>query len=226
MQTFFRYPHTPHLSWLGSGAPRSDKVLSPLEVQQALGQALILEEKLDGANLGISLDGQGNIQVQNRGSILQKPFSGQFSRVASWLDNSRSGIEKVLTDDLILFGEWCAATHSLRYSALPDWFLLFDVYSRKANAFWSTSRRNNLAYAAGLKHVPLIGRGKFSLGDLTEILRCENSRFGDGPMEGLILRSENEYFCTFKAKLVRAEFIQSIDEHWSAKGLRWNSVSH
>ena len=52
---FFRYPHTPHLAWLGEGAPRDDKVLSPLEVEAFLSQPLIVEEKVDGANIGISI---------------------------------------------------------------------------------------------------------------------------------------------------------------------------
>ena len=36
---FFRFPHTPHLAWLGEGSPRDDKVLSPNEVTGLLAQA-------------------------------------------------------------------------------------------------------------------------------------------------------------------------------------------
>lgn len=225
MTEFFRYPHTPHLTWLGNGIPRGDKILSPDVVRRALTHRLVVEEKLDGANLGISLDGGGNIQFQNRGSILTAPFSGQFSRLSSWLGHVYAGVEKVLTDDLVLFGEWCAATHSMRYTALPDWFILFDVYSRSSRTFWSTSKRNCLANAACLSHVPLVAEGRFTLGGLAEILSSEQTKFGDGPMEGLVMRSENKDICTFKAKLVRADFIQSMDEHWSTKGLRWNSLA-
>ena len=32
MTDFFRFPHTPHIAWLGQGTPRDDKVLSPDEV--------------------------------------------------------------------------------------------------------------------------------------------------------------------------------------------------
>lgn len=199
--------------------------MSPEEVRIALANPVLIEEKLDGANLGISLDGGGNIQFQNRGSILTEPFSGQFSRLSSWFGHIYTGLEKVLTDDLVLFGEWCAATHSTRYTALPDWFILFDVYSRSSKTFWSTSKRNCLANTACLSHVPLVAAGSFTLRDLAEILSSERTRFGDGPMEGLVIRSENKDICTFKAKLVRADFIQSIDKHWRAKGLRWNSLA-
>ncbi|MGV3590570.1 MAG: DNA ligase, partial [Gammaproteobacteria bacterium] len=29
MDEFFRFPHTPHIAWLGAGMPRDDKVLAP-----------------------------------------------------------------------------------------------------------------------------------------------------------------------------------------------------
>jgi hypothetical protein len=51
MTEFFRFPHTHHLIWLGEGEPRGDKVLLAHEVEDMLQHVLIIEEKLDGANL-------------------------------------------------------------------------------------------------------------------------------------------------------------------------------
>ena len=56
---FFKFPHTPHLIWLGEGHPRGDKVLSPDEADRLLREPVILEEKVDGANVGISIDERG-----------------------------------------------------------------------------------------------------------------------------------------------------------------------
>ena len=64
---FFRFPHTPHLVWLGEGTPRDDKVLSHLEVNALLSADVVVEEKLDGANLGFSLSTDGGLRAQNRG---------------------------------------------------------------------------------------------------------------------------------------------------------------
>ena len=36
MTDFFRFPHTPHIAWLATGAPRDDKVLSPDEAHELL----------------------------------------------------------------------------------------------------------------------------------------------------------------------------------------------
>jgi hypothetical protein len=52
--TFHKFPHTPHLFWLGDGKPRADKVMSPNEVAEFLTGELLVEEKVDGANMGLS----------------------------------------------------------------------------------------------------------------------------------------------------------------------------
>ena len=53
MTDFFRFPHIPHLAWLGSDQPRDDKVLPTAEANVLLSGEVVLEEKLDGANLGV-----------------------------------------------------------------------------------------------------------------------------------------------------------------------------
>jgi ATP-dependent RNA circularization protein (DNA/RNA ligase family) len=96
---------------------------------------VIVEEKLDGANLGISVGPDGNLRVQNRGQYLQPPYQGQFARLEKWLHRHEDVFFDALGENLIAFGEWCGARHSLDYCALPDWWLLFDVYDRSKQAF-------------------------------------------------------------------------------------------
>ena len=43
-------------------------------------------------------------------------------------------------------------------------------------------------------------------------------------MEGLIIRRETADWCDGRAKLVRSDFIQQIDEHWSRRRIEWNRV--
>ena len=132
MADFFRFPHTPHLAWLGEGSPRDDKMLAPNEVTGLLAGDVVVEEKLDGANVGFSLALDGHLRAQNRGQYLAEPHAGQFARLPAWLSQHGDALRSALTPNLILFGEWCAARHSLDYVTLPDWFLLFDVYDRIA----------------------------------------------------------------------------------------------
>ena len=222
---FFRFPHTPHIAWLGQAVPRDDKVLSPEEIKTLLACEVVVEEKLDGANLGFSLGLDGGLRAQNRGQYLAEPHAGQFARLPAWLALHGDDITAALTPDLMLFGEWCAARHSLDYSVLPDWFLLFDVYERSAGKFWSTQRRDDLAEDIGLATVPKLIRAQLKLEDLKALLATQPSRYRVGPVEGIIIRHESTKWCEARAKLVRADFTQAIGEHWRKRGIEWNRLT-
>lgn len=224
MTDFFRFPHTPHLAWLGSGEPRDDKVLSPLEANALLAGEVVVEEKLDGANLGISAGVDGKLRAQNRGQYLHEPYSGQFARLPGWLTTHEADLRDALSPNLIAFGEWCAAIHSLDYSSLPDWWLVFDVYDRAADRFWSTTRRDEWAAALGLPTVTIVFRGRTHLAGLKDLLTRAQSRYRTGPMEGLVVRLEQGDWLQARAKLVRAEFTQTINAHWRRRPLRWNRL--
>ncbi|WP_083340641.1 RNA ligase family protein [Chromobacterium vaccinii] len=225
MTDFFRFPHTPHIAWLATGEPRHDKVLSPEEAKALLAEEVVLEEKLDGANLGLSLAPDGSLRAQNRGQYLCEPYTGQFSRLPGWLAQHSEAISSSLKPTLMLFGEWCAARHSLDYSDLPDWFLLFDVYDRQVNKFWSSARRNALAENIGLSTVPELERCHQTLPLLKARLQYDHSRFRSGPLEGIIIRQDSNGWCKSRAKLVREDFTQTISEHWRRHQIEWNQLS-
>jgi ATP-dependent RNA circularization protein (DNA/RNA ligase family) len=228
MTSFFRFPHTPHLAWLGEGEPRDDKILSAAEAKALLASDVVVEEKLDGANLGFSRSAESDLLAQNRGQYLAEPHAGQFARLPAWTSVHHDALLDVLQPSLMVFGEWCAARHSLDYGALPDWFLVFDVYDRDAGRFWSTRRRNALAEAAGLETVREVFRGPATLPQLKQLVATASSRFRDGPMEGIVVRRESASWCEARAKLVRPDFTQAIATHWRKRAIEWNrlDVSH
>jgi ATP-dependent RNA circularization protein (DNA/RNA ligase family) len=221
---FFRFPHTPHVAWLGEGSPRDDKVLSPAEATALLRENVVVEEKLDGANLGISVGHDGNLRLQNRGQYLTAPWSGQFSRLSSWLPLHESALAEALGNHLILFGEWCTARHSIEYNSLSDWFFVFDVYDRQQGRFWSTARRNELTKRLGLSTVPTIFAGVTKVEQLKQLVFQEQSRFGPGPLEGVVIRKESPDWLEERAKLVHPDFTQAITEHWTRRGIVWNRL--
>lgn len=224
MNQFFRFPHTPHLEWLAAGSPRGDKVLDISDIKYLLEKNVTVEEKLDGANLGISMTENGQLQVQNRGQYLHPPFTGQFSRLTGWLMQHGRRIQEKLTPDRIIFGEWCAARHSLEYTDLPDWLLLFDIYEKKESKFWSCIKRNALASDIGIKTVPCLYSGHIEIEQLKKILLTENSKYRNGKIEGLIIRRDSLDWCEGKAKLVHPDFSQSIEEHWRSRAIEWNKI--
>jgi len=224
MSEFFRFPDTPHLAWLASVPPRDDKVLSKAELNTLLSHEVVVEEKLDGANLGISVGPDGNLQVQNRGQYLQLPYQGQFARLEKWLQRHEDALFDTLGENLIAFGEWCGARHSLDYSELPDWWLLFDVYDRKSRTFWSTVRRNAWASQYGFTTVPILYCGRATLSSLKAIVNTCESQFRSGGIEGVVVRRENDVTLSARAKLVRADFLQAIGSHWRSRIIEWNNL--
>lgn len=225
MSNFFRFPHTPHISWLGEGSPRDDKVLSCEEVDALLGTTVVVEEKLDGANLGFSVSPDGDLRAQNRGVYLEPPYLGQFSRLEHWLGIHQNRLFDALDEHLILFGEWCAARHSLDYSSLPDWWLLFDVYDLQNQRFWSTERRNALSQTIGVATVPCLFKSKTTVAELKALVATQESRFRDGPLEGVVVRQQDDFWLQARGKLVQADFTQAIDTHWRSRRIEWNRVS-
>lgn len=224
MTDYFRFPHTPHLAWLGPGSPRDDKVLDPADVRELLSGEVVVEEKVDGASLGFSVGDSGTLRAQSRGSYLDSDaLGGQWKPLKRWLSMRQFALAEALAPDLMLFGEWCYAVHSLRYTNLPDWFLGYDVYDRKSREFWSVDRRNELTRRLDLAVVPELGRGRFDLDGLEKLLG--RSKLSDGPPEGLYVRREEGGRLLRRAKLVRSEFVQNIGEHWSKRRIEVNQLA-
>ena len=219
---FFKFPHTPHLIWLAKSPCREDKVLSPIEAREFLEGDITIEEKVDGGNIGFSLDESGSLQVQNRGSYLTRGSHPQFQPLWPWIDARRFALIDSLRPDLMLFGEWCFAVHSVPYNRLPDWFLGFDVYDRAEGRFWSVDRRDSWLANLGLATVPRLARGQFSLERLRSLIGT--STITEGPMEGIYLRHDRGDWLEDRAKIVRSDFVEGIGKHWSELPLEKNSL--
>jgi hypothetical protein len=224
LNSFFRFPHTPHLAWLGEGQPRDDKLLSPDEGQGLLSGEVVVEEKVDGANIGLSTSDGGELRVQSRGTYVDPDHAHrQFRPLRGWLLARESALIDALRPDRILFGEWCYAVHSVVYDRLPDWFIGFDVYDRCVGKFWDSSRRDALLTLLRLHPAPRIARGHFTIEGIGQLLSSP-SQVGGRTIEGVVVRRESGGYTTARAKLVRAEFTHAIDEHWSRGPLRRNAL--
>jgi ATP-dependent RNA circularization protein (DNA/RNA ligase family) len=219
---FFKFPSTPHLTLFDGTEIRDDKVMPESERTDFLQHELVVEEKVDGANLGISFDHEGNIHAQNRGAYLHLPYSGQWKKLSEWLHPRTDELFEQLTDKYILFGEWCYAQHSVVYDRLPDWFLGFDVFDKDEAKFFSCSRRDYMFDAMGISRVPMIERGHFTLSELKDLLL--QSQLSNQPAEGIYLRLDQSDWLEQRAKLVRSTFIQSIGHHWSRSGIKANRL--
>jgi ATP-dependent RNA circularization protein (DNA/RNA ligase family) len=217
---FYKFPKTPILIAHKGQNFRDEKLMSEEEVYQFLRHEITVEEKIDGANLGISFDSNGMIQVQNRGQYLLPPYMGQWTPLEKWLLLHENSLLDCLLDQYILFGEWCYARHSIYYDKLPDWFIAFDVFDIKDESFLSVKARNRFVESLDISIVPQIAYGKFSSDELLNMHFISN--YGVTFNEGIYLRLDENGKLKQRAKLVRADFTQAIEQHWSQKKLLTN----
>lgn len=225
MSEFYRFPRTPHLAWLGDAEPRDDKLLTDKEVKQLLSGPVRVEEKLDGANLGISVGRDGRLQAQNRSHYLEPRPQGQFSRLPGWLAMHYDALRQALGERLILFGEWCAARHSVGYDALPDWYLAFDLYDKESERFRSGERRDRLCAELDITVVPTLSESTTSLPALTGLVEHRTSWFGPNAIEGIVIRRDDGDWLSIRAKLVSPDFTQAMDTHWRSRSIVWNRLA-
>ena len=202
---------------------RGDKVLTESERDAFLTHEVTVEEKVDGANLGLSFDAHGNIRAQNRGAYLHLPGSGQWKKLGEWLALHTDALFEHLSDRFILFGEWCYAQHSIFYDRLPDWFLAFDIYDREAGRFLATTRRDRLLGEMHISKVPDIARGRFTYSEIQKLL--SQSKLTNQPAEGIYLRIDHGDWLEQRAKLVRPAFIQAVEQHWTRSAIRPNRLN-
>jgi len=145
--TLFKFPRTAHLLNLGAATeddivhPTSSSVFSAASLTPK--SQIVITEKIDGANLGISLDSSGRILIQNRAHWVNSKTHFQFKKLDIWVEQHREALTRTLGADssfperYILFGEWMVCVHSIKYTRLPNRFLAFDLYDRSRKVFTS-----------------------------------------------------------------------------------------
>lgn len=220
VSTFVPFPRTPYLLPPPGLDLRADKVLSDAQRDRLLHNPLHVEEKVDGQNLGISF-GDFEPLFQSRGGYVELG-GADFRGLDAWFRPRQRRLRQALGSRLVVFGEWCSDVHSIFYDRLPDWFLVFDVFDRDADAFWTCELRDEIAAELGLSVVPHLSSGQFDLNSLAGLIG--QSRVGASRMEGIVLRAEDDRSVIDRAKIVRSDFTQSIGEHWRSAERRKNRL--
>jgi hypothetical protein len=226
---FTKYPRTPHL--FGSRGTDDDRRFGQQESLDFIADAsLIVEEKLDGTNVGIHFTSAGRMVLQCRGHEITSGMHVQYDLFKQWTMGKRTVLEALLEDRLLLFGEWLYARHSVHYRRLPHYFLEFDIYDKQRQVFLDLAARLALLDDTGIQTVPVVHRGPATPDHLRQLIgpsrfdsRFENPLTGrtDNLMEGLYLRTEAEGRVTGHAKYVRPEFVEKVkqSEHWQHRAV-------
>ena len=231
---FIKYPRTPHL--FGSKGTDDDKHLGRKESEAFIADpSLIVEEKLDGTNVGIHFTTRGRMVLQCRGHEITEGMHPQYDLFKQWTSVKRTVLEAMLGNQFILYGEWLYAKHSVHYRALPHYFFEFDLYDKDAARFLDLATRLQVLEGTGIHTVPVIHSGVATADELRSLIGP--SAFGsafDNPvtgrtdhlMEGLYVRTEAGGHVTGRAKMVRPEFVEKVkqSEHWQRQTIVPNEL--
>ncbi|MEK6234776.1 MAG: RNA ligase family protein [Planctomycetales bacterium] len=232
---FIKYPRTPHL--FGSKGTPDDKHMDEAGSARFIADAsLIVEEKIDGTNVGLHFTSDGKMSLQCRGHLITEGMHPQYDLFKQWASVKRPALEDAIGDDFLLFGEWARARHSVHYRALPHYFFEFDVYDKRNQVFLSLEKRLELLEGSGVHTVPIVHTGPLKKKQLPELIgpSCFDAAFDnplthrtDDLMEGLYLRTEAEGVVTGRAKFVRPEFVEKINqsEHWQHQPMTPNLLA-
>jgi len=241
-----KYPRTPHLQ--GSRLQPGDEGHDHVPLASLRGQHAVVEEKLDGANVGISFTEGGELLLQSRGHYLGGGRERHFALFKQWASAHEARLLERLEDRYVMYGEWLHAKHSVSYDVLPHWFCEFDVYDRRDGVFLSTPRRQTLLAGSPVLSVPVVYEGELpaSVKALHALVRpslAKSARWRQAfeesverqgldlvlawkqtdksvLSEGLYVKVENEREVLGRFKWVRPDFVQTILESGSHHSTR------
>ncbi len=236
MNRLFKYPRTHHLE--GSRFQPGDEELDCVPFAAIKGRHLVVEEKCDGANSGISFDSAGRLQLQSRGHFLDGGArERQFALFKTWAQRHRAALSDRLGDRFVLYGEWLYAKHTIFYDALEHYFLEFDILDTMTQEFLSTPRRREFLAGLPIASVPVLWSGiARSPDDLTPIIgpslykseqwrerlahicaahqqeveRIRKETDAADLMEGLYIKVEEQGRVVERYKFIRASFLQAV----------------
>lgn len=210
---YFKYPRTLHLRW-SPGATDDDVYID--SAAHFKGEEVVVTEKLDGENTAMYRDGTHARSIDSKDHPSRSYMKQVHARIAAMLpENYRLNLEN------------CYAVHSIKYTALPDWVLLFGACRESGSQVICTSWDDTCATATDLDLplVPVLYRG---LWDEKKVRKCYTgvSKCG-GIQEGYVVRLARSFqlaeFPRALAKFVRAGHVQT-DEHWMHKKVEVNGT--
>jgi hypothetical protein len=237
MRELHKYPRTHHVE--GSGVQPGDEDLKSVSFREIAGRYLVIEEKMDGANAGVSFSSDGRLLLQSRGHYL---VGGErekhFHLFKTWANRYATELRAALADRYLMYGEWLYAKHTVFYTDLPHYFLEFDIYDKLTGEFLDTERRmsflEQVPFVVSVKVLQrgtvdsraalaaMIGRSHFIAPDHLQRLReicAERNLDADqvlketdasGLLEGLYIKVEEGGIVRKRYKYVRAGFLTAV----------------
>ena len=222
------FPRTPHLPYKPN-TEVSDYVSTAEDCAIIFKSLINIEEKIDGASVGMTLH-NGHPIIRNRDHILRKGYfkataaKQQFASIWTWFYKNQYKFEKLSEiGPFSVYGEWCIAAHGIKYTKLPDWFIVYDVYDYEKQYFIAPNHARTILYDCEF-HLPrLLQRGEFEGNEAElESMTKLTSEFSDDQIEGIYIKVFDKDKITHRFKMVRSDFRRG--QFWNPKKITKNMV--
>ncbi|MCA9681555.1 MAG: RNA ligase family protein [Myxococcales bacterium] len=205
----FKYPRTRHLPW--SPGASSDDLIADRTAGFA-GRRVIVTEKMDGENTTLYRD-----------HLHARSIDGRHHPSRNWVKALHGRIAGEIPEGWRLCGENLYALHSIAYTTLSSYFMLFSVWNESNRCLdWDSTRE--WAALLGVETVPVLYDGVFD----EDWLRGLEQRMDLERCEGYVVRLAEGFaygdFGDSVAKWVRANHVQT-DQHWMHREVVANGLA-
>ena len=221
LPAFPRTAHLPHKP----NASEDDIVAEAFEVSVVFQCPVHVEEKIDGASMGMTLF-DGYPVLRNRDHILKKgylkdtPAKKQFVPAWNWFYKYQDRFRQL--EGYSVYGEWMWARHGIYYDRLPDWFIAYDVFDQNTGQFIEPILARKMLCDAGFA-VPFVRYiGEIDDYGHLEAMANQMSPWAENDSEGIYLKLDDGKQVTHHFKMVRKDFIRG--RFWDGKKMMRNAI--
>ena len=203
-----KYPRTFHLPW-SMNISNDDKVLKSTEYFE--GKDIVITEKMDGENTTICFE-----------KAYARSIDSNNHPSRDWIKALWARIRYDIPEGWKICGENMYARHSIGYTNLPSYFLVFAIISEK-NQFLTWEETKIKCKQWNLQTVPEIWTGNYSEKEIRKFDDIVKTNKAEGYVIRNTKRFYHEEYQKNVAKFVRKYHVQT-DEHWLIKKIIKNKL--
>jgi hypothetical protein len=210
---YVKYPRTFFVPW-GDKTTKDDKVLK--DDRNFVGQEVVVTVKMDGENTTMYNDFIHARSINSGNHPTRSKVKELWAQQICWQ----------LSNDERICGENLYAKHSIHYTDLPSYFMVFSWWENNVCLSWEETEFN--CEVLGLETVPVMYKGIYSPRIIQEMYEQE---WKGKNCEGYVIRLAKEFtyggFRKSIMKYVDPIFRQQVNEshgHWISKKITPNEV--
>ena len=208
-QKYVKYPRTYHLPW--SNLLKDDRLMKDDKCFE--GKRVVVTLKMDGENTTMYND-----------FIHARSLNSSSHETRKWVKGLWARISYMIDENMRICGENLYALHSVAYTDLPSYFMVFSIWVDNKCLSWEETQ--DYSKIIGLDVVPVIYDGIYDKDAIINAFKPYEKT-----NEGYVVRIADEFsygdFRRSIGKFVRPEFRQIVNNshgHWISKKVEVNGI--